>query len=134
MLCSRLIIDISQEFFMIWGNYFPFEFAQILEVTIGRRKEETLRSCIRIRSKPILAEAVHFLIEIIDGEAIGFNFTREVFFCLIGLLKGYKIIFLLDFLIARQCQMCDISIGGDIDWYLILLQFLAEAISVILTL
>jgi hypothetical protein len=30
--------------------------------------------------------------------------------------------------------MCDISIGGDIDWYLILLQFLAEAISVILTL
>ena len=134
MLRGSLIINISQELFMIWGNYFPFELAQILEMTISRGKEEALRSCIWISSKSILAEAVHFLIEIIDWEAIGFNFTGEVLFGLIGLLKGYKIIFLLDFLITRQCQMCDISIGGDIDWYLILLQFLTKAISVILTL
>ena len=94
-------------------------------MTISRRKEESLRSGIWIRSKSILAEAVHFLIEIIDWKTIGFNLPREVLFSLIGLFKGYKIIFLFDFLIARKCQMCDIDIRGDVDWYLILLQFLA---------
>ena len=87
MLSCCLIIDISQKFLMIWGNNFPFKLAEILEMTIGRRKEKSLCSCIRIGSESILPEAVHFFAKVIDRQAIGFNLPRKVLFRFIGLLK-----------------------------------------------